>query len=129
MTLATALVVILAAGITSQVVAARFRLPAIVVLICVGLTLGRLTSVITIDAAPDVVSEIVGLGVAVILFEGAMSLKLSELRKVGHGVGRLTLLGPPIAFALGTTAAVCVGGFTIQTAVVLGAILVVTAPP
>lgn len=128
MTAATALVVILAAGLASQVIAARFRLPAIVVLIVVGLTLGPLTNVVTIPLPPDVVSELVGLGVAVILFEGAMSLKLSELRHVGHGVGRLTLLGPPIAFALGTAAAYFVGGFSIQTALLLGAILVVTGP-
>ena len=57
-----------------------------------------------------------------------MSLKVSELRKVGHGVGRLTMLGPPLAFVLGTAAAYFVGGFTIQTALVLGAILVVTGP-
>jgi len=128
MSLATSLVVILAAGIASQVLAARLRIPAIIVLIVVGLTLGPLTGIITIPVAPDVVSSVVGLGVAVILFEGAMSLKVSELRRVGHGVGRLTILGPPIAFVLGSAAAYFVGGFTIQTAILLGAILVVTGP-
>jgi len=128
MTAATTLVVILAAGLASQVLAARLRLPAIVVLVVVGLTLGPATGIIAIPLPPETVSEIVGLGVAVILFEGAMSLKVSELRTVGHGVGRLTLLGPPIAFALGTVAALFVGGFSVQTSLVLGAILVVTGP-
>ena len=128
MSLATALVVILAAGLASQVVASLLRIPAIVVLICVGLVLGPFTQIITIPVPPEVVSEVVGLGVAVILFEGAMGLKVSDLRSVGHGVGRLTLLGPPVAFGLGTLAAYYVGGFSLQTALVLGAILVVTGP-
>jgi CPA1 family monovalent cation:H+ antiporter len=128
MTVAATLVLILVAGLASQVVAARLRIPAIVVLIVVGLTLGPVTGVITIPLPPATVSEIVGLGVAVILFEGAMGLKLTELRRVGHGVGRLTVLGPPVAFGLGTAAAYFVGGFSIQTAVLLGAILVVTGP-
>jgi len=128
MTVATTLVVILAAGLGSQLLAARLRIPAIVVLIAVGLTLGPLTGIITIPLAPDVVSDVVGLGVAVILFEGAMSLKVTELRTVGHGVGRLTVFGPPVAFVLGSVAAYFVGGFSLQTAVLLGAILVVTGP-
>src|SRR4051794_16883291 len=122
MTAATALVVILAAGLASQVIAAKFRLPAIVVLIFVGLALGPITGVITIPLPPDTVSEVIGLGVAVILFEGAMSLKVSEIRRVGHGVGRLTIFGPPVAFVLGTAAAYFAGGFSIQTALLLGAI-------
>ncbi|MGC4175505.1 cation:proton antiporter [Demequina sp.] len=128
MGIATTLVVILAAGLASQVIAARIRVPAIVVLIVVGLTLGPITGLVKIPAAPAEVSEVVGLGVAVILFEGAMGLKLTELRRVGHGVGRLTILGPPVAFVLGTFAAAAVGGFSAQTSVVLGAILVVTGP-
>jgi CPA1 family monovalent cation:H+ antiporter len=119
---------VLAAGLASQLIAARFRLPAIVVLIFVGLALGPITGVITLPLPPETVSEIIGLGVAVILFEGAMSLKLTELRRVGHGVGRLTILGPPLAFVLGTLAARFVGGFSLQTSVLLGAILVVTGP-
>lgn len=128
MTVATALVVILTAGLASQVLAARLRIPAIVVLITAGLLLGPITGIITIPAPPDVVSEVVGLGVAVILFEGAMSLKVTELRRVGRGVGRLTILGPPVAFALGTLAAFYVGGFSVQSSLVLAAILVVTGP-
>ena len=38
-----------------------------------------------IDSAPG----IIGLGVAIILFEGGKDLKLGEFRRVGHGVGRL----------------------------------------
>ena len=57
-----------------------------------------------------------------------MGLKLGELRRVGSGVRRLTLLGPPVAFVLGTAAAFYVGDFSIQTSLVLGAILVVTGP-
>jgi len=68
------------------------------------------------------------LGVAVILFEGAMDLRLGEFRRVGHGVGRLVILGPPIALVLGATFAHYVAGLSWPVAIVTGAILVVTGP-
>ena len=83
MSLATALVVILAAGLASQVVASLLRIPAIVVLICVGLVLGPFTQIITIPVPPEVVSEVVGLGVAVILFEHR-KCKVEPRRKTGR---------------------------------------------
>jgi len=128
MTAATSLVLILVAGLACQVVAARLRIPAIVVLIATGLTLGPLTGLITIPLPPETVSELVGLGVAVILFEGAMTLRVGELRRVGHGVRRLTLIGPLVAGVLGTAAAYYVGGLSFPTSCVVGAILVVTGP-
>lgn len=128
MTLATTLVVILVAGLASQLVAARLRIPAIVVLIAVGLTLGPATGLVTIPLEPDELSEVVGLGVAVILFEGGMSLRISELRRVGRGVGRLTIAGPPVAMLLGAGAAHWIGGLDWPVALVMAAILVVTGP-
>ena len=128
MTLATTLVVVLAAGIGSQLLAARLRIPAIVVLIAVGLTLGPVAGLVTVPMDPEDLSEVIGLGVAVILFEGGMSLRVSELRRVGRGVGRLTILGPPVAMGLGAVAAHYIAGIDWPVALVLAAILVVTGP-
>lgn len=128
MTAATTLVVVLVAGLACQVIAARLRFPAIVVLIATGLTLGPLTGLISIPLPPETISALVGLGVAIILFEGAMTLRLGELRRVGSGVRRLTLVGPLIAAVLGTGAAYFVGGMSLPTSCVVGAILVVTGP-
>lgn len=125
---ATLLLIILAAGLASQWVAWRIGLPAIVVLIAVGLVLGPATGVIQLGLSQGELTELIGLGVAVILFEGGMDLKLGEFRRVGHGIGRLTLLGPPLAWLFGALAAHFIAGLSVPVAVVLGAILVVTGP-
>ncbi|WP_062519039.1 cation:proton antiporter [Demequina silvatica] len=128
MNIAASVVLVLVAGLASQLLAARLRIPAIVVLIAVGLTLGPFTGWVTVDLEPDELSELIGLGVAVILFEGGMSLRFSEFRRVGRGIGRLTIFGPPVAMALTAGAAHWVGDFDWPVSLVLGAILVVTGP-
>lgn len=125
---ATSLLIILAAGLASQWLAWRTRLPAIVVLIAAGLVLGPVTGVIQLGLSQAELTELIGLGVAIILFEGGMDLKLGEFRRVGHGIGRLTVVEPPLAWLLGSLAAHLIGGLSWPVAVVLGAILVVTGP-
>ena len=109
---ATLTLLILAAGLTSQWLAWRLRMPAIVVLIAAGLLLGPVFGVVEFAMSTDELTKLIGLGVAIILFEGGMDLKLGEFRRVGHGIGRLTLLGPPIAMVLGAAAAHYVGGIS-----------------
>lgn len=128
LTNAQLLLLVLVAGLGSQWLAARLRLPAIVVLIAVGLVLGPVTGVIALEMPRRELGELIGLGVAIILFEGGMDLKLAEFRRVGHGIGRLTLVAPPLAWMLGSLAAHYVAGLSWPTALVLAAILVVTGP-
>jgi len=97
-------------------------------LIAVGLVLGPVTGVTALELPQDELIEPIGVGVAIILFEGGMDLKLVEFRLVGHGIGRLTLIGPPLAWLFGTAGAHYFAGLHWSTASVLGAILVVTGP-
>ena len=101
MHIATLLLIILAAGLSSQWLAAQIRLPAIVVLISVGLILGPVTGIIQLTLSQTELGELIGLGVAIILFEGGMDLKTSEFRRTGPGIRRLTLLAPPLAGLVG----------------------------
>ena len=125
---ATLILIILCAGLAGQWVAWRLGLPAIVVLITSGLLLGPLSGIIELGLSQTELTELIGLGVAIILFEGGMDLKLGEVRRVGHGVGRLTILGPPLAWIFGVLAAHFIAGLSWPVAWVLGAILVVTGP-
>src|SRR6056297_1491028 len=128
MHIATLLLIILSAGLASQWLAWRLQLPAIVILITSGLLLGPVSGIIELGISQTELTELIGLGVAIILFEGGMDLKLGEMRRVGHGVGRLTILGPPLAWILGALAAHYIAGLSWPVAWVLGAILVVTGP-
>jgi len=87
--IATLLLIILSIGLASQWLAWQFRLPAIVDLITSGLLLGPVSGVIELGLPQTELTGLIGLGVAIILFEGGMDLKLSEFRRVGQGIGRL----------------------------------------
>ncbi|MDZ7790915.1 MAG: sodium:proton antiporter [Xanthomonadales bacterium] len=128
MHIATILMIVLAAGLASQWLAWLVRLPAIVILIASGLVLGPITGLVDIAMAPEELTELIGLGVAIILFEGGMDLKLGEFRRAGHGITRLTTIGPLLAWLFGALAGHYVAGLTWPVAIVLGAILVVTGP-
>ncbi len=128
MHMATVLLMILGTGLASQWLATQIRLPAIVVLIAAGILLGPVSGLLNISMPQTELTELIGLGVAIILFEGGMDLKAQEFRRVGHGIGRLTLLAPPIAWLLGGVSAHYVAGLSWPVSWVLGAILVVTGP-
>lgn len=128
MHIATLLLIILAAGLSSQWLAALIRLPAIVVLITAGIVLGPVSGLINITLSQSELTELIGLGVAIILFEGGMDLKIGEFKRIGFGISRLTIFGPPIAWLLGSFSAHYIAGLSWPVAWVLGAILVVTGP-
>lgn len=113
----------------AQWLAWRTKLPAIVLLAVGGLLIGPVAHwVPTADEIPEVVSIVVGLCVAIILFEGGLNLKRSDLRVAQTGVRRLVYVGGPLAWILGSGAAYYIGGLSWPVAVVFGAIMVITGP-
>lgn len=122
------LLIILTAGLTSQWIAAIIRIPAIVILICSGLLLGPISGVIQLQISQYELSELIGLGIAIILFEGGMDLKIAEYRRISNSVKRLIILGPPITWILTTLAAHYLANLSWPVACVMGAVLVVTGP-
>ena len=116
-------------GLSAQWVAWRFHLPAIVLLAAAGLLAGPVTGWLhpETDFGP-LMRPMVGLAVAVILFEGGLNLNFRELQQTGRAVRGLVVLGVPVAWGLGTAAAHFVAGLSWQTSTVFGAILVVTGP-
>jgi len=122
-------VLVIGLGVAAQWLAWRFRVPAIVLFTAAGILAGPVLGVL--DPAEDLgplFEPIIKLGVAVILFEGGLNLRLHELRTAARGVARLVLLGVPIAWMLGAAAAYWIGGLSGPVALVLGAIIVVTGP-
>ncbi|NBC23558.1 MAG: sodium:proton antiporter [Gammaproteobacteria bacterium] len=118
-----------ALGVAAQWLAWRARLPAIVLLLLAGFIAGPVTGVL--DPAADfgdLLRPLVALAVALILFEGGLSLNFSELRETSKAVQRLVTIGALLAFGLGALAAHYLAGLSWPSALVLGAILVVTGP-
>ncbi len=126
---------IVAVGVTAQWVASRLRFPALLLLLMTGLFAGPVARTFGLPFAldpramfGDLLQPLIRLSVAVVLFEGGMTLKLTEARRHGRALGRLIASGLVVGFALTTLAGVFIAGLTLATSATLGAILVVTGP-
>jgi NhaP-type Na+/H+ or K+/H+ antiporter len=127
--MATAVLCVVAGGIASQVLAAWLRIPAIVLLLALGFLVGPVLGLLhpSEDFGANL-RPLIGLAVAIVVFEGGLALDFRELRASGEGVLRLTAFALPVNFVLGTLAAHLIGGMMWGPASVFGAILVVTGP-
>lgn len=127
--IAYSIAIIIGLGLLAQWAAWRVRLPAIVLLSAFGLLAGPVFGIIDPSADFDeFLRPVVSLFVAVILFEGGLSLQFHELREAASGVRRLVYLGVPLAWTFGALAAHFVGGLSWPVALTFGAIIVVTGP-
>ena len=107
----------------------RVRLPAIVFLLAAGIVAGPLTDWLHPDALfGDLLFPIVSLAVAIILFEGGLTLRLHEVRGLEAPVRRLLTLGVVITWASTTALAWFFIDLSLELAVLFGAITVVTGP-
>lgn len=132
---------VLALGIIAQWLAWRLRFPSILLLLAFGFIAGQFLD-LKIDNylggdSNKLILDLVGLCVAIILFEGGLTLKFSELRQSGGAVLRMCTLGVLVSFVITTafcmyalplSADFSVIGLNWRIAAVLGAILVVTGP-
>lgn len=120
----------LSLAVGCQILASRLRIPALIVLLPVGFAAGALTEVVNPDQLLGPLFEpLVSLAVAVILFDSGLQLDLAKLQ--GHTrrvVRRLIVIGVPITWALATVSAAVLLGMSKQSAIMLGAVLVVSGP-
>ncbi|MEZ6090048.1 MAG: sodium:proton antiporter [Pirellulaceae bacterium] len=124
-------------GVLSQWIAWRTRLPGILLLLLIGIALGQFLPVDQLIAdlidgdvadAPRLLFPLVSLSVAIILFEGGLTLRFHEFRQSSKSVIRLITVGSTITMLLSAVAAYFLLGFNFRISLLLGAILVVTGP-
>jgi len=117
------------AGALAQILAERLRTPPILFWLLAGFALGPFgLAWIPIEAIEPVLPTLVELGLAVILFEGGLNLRLRLLRTQGGVVGRLVLLGLPLALLIAAWGAQRIAGLSWELALVFGALVAVTGP-
>ena len=123
------LAVVGVAGIAAQWFAWRLHLPAIVLLLVAGFVAGPATGFL--NPAEDfgsIYRPIVSIAVAIILFEGGLTLNFKEISETSTAVRRIIMYAGPLTWGMAAFAAHHIGGLSWPTAIVLGAILVVTGP-
>ncbi|OAO04115.1 cation:proton antiporter [Parasphingorhabdus sp.] len=116
-------------GIGAQWVAWRTGRPAIALMLIVGIIAGPILGLVDPERDFGALQEpIIKLAVAVILFEGGLSLNFRELRQAGGAVTMMVFIAGPIAWALGTAAAHFGAGLSWEISALLGGIMIVTGP-
>ena len=123
------LTAILFGGIAAQWLAWRTRLPAILFLLALGLVAGPVTGLLDPDALfGDLLFPGVSLAVAVILFEGARTLRFREIRGLGDVVTKLVTIGALVTWGVAAVAAHFIVQLEWGLALLFGALVVVTGP-
>lgn len=112
-----------------QWLAWRVRLPAILFLLVAGLFAGPVMGWIDPDAIfGDLLIPMVSLSVAIILFEGSLTLNLHEIREVGTVVRRMISIGALVTWVIVAYATYLIFDFSWQVSTLFGAVVIVTGP-
>ncbi|MCE2613569.1 cation:proton antiporter [Flavobacteriaceae bacterium D16] len=130
-------------GICAQWLAWRFKLPAILPLILVGLLVGPIATLFTEDGTKiiepvwngknglfpgDGLYYFVSLAISIILFEGGLTLKRSEIANVGPVITKLITVGTLVTFIVAGLAAHYIFDLSWQISFLFSALIIVTGP-
>lgn len=123
------LAAIIVLGIFGQWISWYIKLPSILLLLFFGFLVGPITGLLNPDEVfGELLFPFVSISVAIILFEGGLSLKFSELKPVLSIVRNLITIGTIITWGLATISAYYLANLSLSISLLLGAILVVTGP-
>ncbi|MBC6412132.1 MAG: cation:proton antiporter, partial [Hyphomonadaceae bacterium] len=134
-------------GIGAQWLAWRLQRPAIVLMAIAGLIFGPLLGWVLGLGLPELLRQflqilwldpvndfnelyrpMIGIAVAIILFEGGLNLRFKDLGDATHAVGRMVFVAAPIAWLLGTVAAHYIARLPLDISVMVGGLFIVTGP-
>ena len=116
-------------GAICQWFAWRLKIPAILLLLVVGIVVGPVTGMLVPDETfGDLIFPFVSLSVAIILFEGGLNLKMSEIRSTSREIFNLVTIGALVTFVATASFAILLLDLPQSLCWLLGAILVVTGP-
>ncbi len=131
-------------GILAQWVAWRFKIPAILPLILIGLLVGPISAeFLTIDKSKyiepvwngtkglfpgDGLYYFVSLAISIILFEGGLTLKRNEIKNVGPVITKLITLGSAVTFFGAGALAHYIFGLGWELSFLFSGLIIVTGP-
>ena len=131
-------------GILAQWVAWKFKIPAILPLILIGLLVGPVAATYLSEDGTKWIEPIwngskglfpgdglysfVSLAISIILFEGGLTLKRNEIKNLGPVITKLITLGAAITFLVAGLAAHFIFGLSWQISLLFSALIIVTGP-
>ncbi|PKN85829.1 MAG: hypothetical protein CVU46_09740 [Chloroflexi bacterium HGW-Chloroflexi-8] len=125
----TGIGLIIILGVSAQWIAWRFKLPSILLLLLFGFLAGSVFKVLDPEKLlGEILFPAVSLSVGVILFEGGLSLKLENLKKIRGVVRNLLTIGALVTLLLVIPASHYILNLNWSLSILLASILVVTGP-
>lgn len=123
------LAAIIVLGSAAQWLSWRLKVPAILALLAIGLFAGPMTGLLQPDAIfGDLLFPMISLGVAIVLFEGGLTLKFADLRGHGAAVSNLVSWGAILNWLLIAGGSWMLAGLSVEMALLFAAMMVVTGP-
>ncbi len=127
--IALALAAVGVVGLGCQWLAWKLRLPAILFLLLAGIIAGPVTGLLNPQQLlGELLFPLISLAVAVILFEGSLTLNFKEIRGVSNTVWSIVSLGALISWGVTSFATHALLGFDWPLALLFGSLTVVTGP-
>lgn len=124
-----ALSVVLLVGIVCQLVAWRVKLPAILFLLLSGIVLGPGVGFLNPDQLfGDLLFPFISLAVAIILFEGSLTLKFHEIPGLEKVIRNMITIGVVVTLLLTAIGTRYLMGLSWEISFLFGALMVVTGP-
>ena len=119
----------LAAGVVAIAISHHLRVPGIVIFLLAGVLLGPdVAGVVRPQTLGHGLEMLVGLAVAVILFEGGLNLNIDRLRREAKTIRRLVTGGALVTAAGGALLAHQIMGWEWRVAILFGTLVIVTGP-
>ena len=123
------LATVLTLGFLARWIAWRLHLPSILLLLLTGLVAGPGTLFLNPDELfGNALLPFVSISVALILFEGGLSLSFRDLKGIGGVVRNLVTVGVVVTGVIASAGAYLILSLDLPLALLLGSILVVTGP-
>ncbi|WP_411766189.1 cation:proton antiporter [Winogradskyella sp. A3E31] len=131
-------------GILAQWVAWKFKIPAILPLILIGLLVGPIAAEFLSEDGTKWIEPIwngeeglfpgeslfyfVSLAISIILFEGGLTLRLGEIKNLGPVITKLISVGSLVTFFGAAVAAYFIFGLSWEISFLFSALVIVTGP-
>lgn len=116
-------------GMLAQFLALRLKIPGIILLMGFGILAGpEVFGFLQTDQIPEVTAALIAVGVAIILFEGGMTLNLADLKLAPKAIFNIILFGPIITMVVIAVSIHYLLGINWEISFLAGSILVVSGP-
>jgi NhaP-type Na+/H+ or K+/H+ antiporter len=116
-------------GVAAQVIAEKQRIPSIIFLLAFGIVAGPdVFNVVQPGLLGEGLFEFTALAVAIILFEGGLTLEIRNVRHVSRSVFNLITVGALVTWAGAALSAWLILDVSPRTAILFGSLVIVTGP-